>query len=393
MSFAQILEDINGENSRRMNSKVPEWSGIEGLRFPTRLCAEQCSSGKAAFLKIEAAADLCADGDRSSLKEWDIADLTGGIGVDSWAFSHNFAQVLHNEKDKDLSQAAEHNFKLLGAKGIRTSNIEITPINILEVLNTNFERSERPTLVYLDPARRSGSGGKVFRISDCTPNVLDLLPIIFQRCRYAMIKLSPMADIDLCIKELNGALGIQAVKEVNCIGVSGECKELLFCLDKQNDSPALITVRDGDFRFSFTRDQESKAKARFPESERLDEWLFEPGSALAKSGGFKLVSERFSIAKLATSTQLYLSGTFIPELSDAGKWFRIKEVLPFSKESAGRISRDYPQCEVSSRNLPIRSDELRKRLRVRSGGNIHIFGLLAETAGGQKKLLLVCECE
>ena len=389
MSFSDILNELAQDKSRRISAKVPQWAGIDGLEFPTLLCTEQCSSSEAAFLKAEAARELLREA-RPGSEDCAVADLTGGIGVDSWAFSRSFSHVLHNEKDSALSKAAERNFRILGADGIEISNCEVNAGNAGAILDAFFFRYDCPRLVYLDPARRSSGGEKVFRIKDCTPNILELLPVILKDGALAIVKLSPMADIDRCVIEIEEALGHRAVREVRCIGVNGECKELLFLLDAENDTPVRITVRDGGFRFSFTREEESAARATFPQEGDMRGWLFEPGAALAKSGGFKLLSERFSLVKMAVSTQLYLSGEFIPELADAGRWFSVIEALPFCNESLRRISRDCPRCEVSSRNLPVRSDELRKRLDARSGGDIHIFGLLAETAAGPERLLLVC---
>lgn len=391
MSFAEILEDVSLENRRRMSAKIPEWSGFEGLHFPTRLCTEQCSSGKAARIKAEIARDLYPEG------EIMVADLTGGIGVDSWAFGQTAVKVLHNEMDPALSEAAAHNFRILGAENIRCSSIAVSPDNvsgILEAFSSSRAGCPDAELVcYLDPARRSATGSKVFRISDCTPDILKLLPIIMKHCRHVLVKLSPMADIDLCIRELAQALGANRCRRAHCIGVDGECKELLLCLDREFAGESLISVIDGEFRMSFTRSEELAASAAYPASSELcGGYLFEPGAALAKSGAFKLISERFRLRKIGRSAQLYHS-IVKPDgsLKDAGKWFSVKEASDFCNARIKSLGREFPRCEVTARNLPLKSDGLRKKMGTVSGGRIHIFAVGADCTDGPSRLLLITE--
>lgn len=394
MSFAQILKEVNGENYRRMFAKVPEWSGVDGLLFPTRLCTEQCSSGQAAHIKAEIAGQLIQPGKAF------VADLTGGIGVDSWAFGQIAARVLHNEMDPAVSQASAHNLALLGAGNVICTRMEITSDNADAVLTDFFEDSRfDDRICYLDPARRSKTGSKVFRIDDCSPNILELLPIILKRSRYALVKLSPMADIDLCIKEINAAYGKRCVRECHCIGVGAECKELLMVIDGSADGEARISVIDGSFRLSFTRSEEASATPRYPSAtdpavnySGKGLQLFEPGSALAKSGAFRTISERYNLTKAGQSTQLYWSAGELPaELTDAGKWFKIIEIAPFCNEQILRFAKTWPKCEVSARNLPVRSEELRKKMKVSSGGEVHIFAFTADFPDGQRRLLAATE--
>lgn len=355
-----------------MAAKVPQWAGVEGMRYPTLLCTEQCSGSAAALLKAGEAAALCPT------SGFEVADLTAGIGVDSWAFCTAGARVLHNERDCCLSAAARHNFALLGMSGIEFSTIDLTP-GTVEPLLSDFFTTPDPSarICYLDPARRSATGSKVFRIQDCTPDILELLPRLFAQARFVMVKLSPMADIDLCISELGAEHTESPCRKAICIGSGKECKELLLILDREHKGEPLIQVRDGSFKLSFTRKDEKTSEPTFCEtSDITGKHLFEPGRALAKAGAFRLLSQRFALRKLDVSTQLYCSEEQNPDLADAGKWFRIIETAPFGKAGLKAFSARYPRCEVSARNLPISSDELRARIKAKSGGDIHIFATL-----------------
>lgn len=394
MSFAQILKEVTSEGYRRMAVKVPEWSGVDGLLFPTRLCTEQCSSGQAAHIKAETASRLVLP------HKAYIADLTGGIGVDSWAFGQVASRVLHNEMDPAISQAAVHNFALLGSSNVICTRMEIKSSNADAILAEFFEDSPFDARIcYLDPARRSKTGSKVFRIEDCSPNVLELLPVILRRSRFVLIKLSPMADIDLCIKEIGNACGKSCLRECICTGVGYECKELLMVIDGEFDGEPRISVIDGTFRLSFTRPEEASAAPLYPSAtdpavnySGKGLWLFEPGSALAKSGAFRTVSERFNLTKAGRSTQLYWSSREpSAELADAGKWYSVKEIVPFCNENLARFGQTWPKCEVSARNLPVRSEELRKKMKVSSGGEVHIFAFTADFPDGQRRLLAATE--
>ena len=380
-TFADILQKTADEPCRRMAAKVPQWAGVEGMRYPTLLCTEQCSGSAAALLKAGEAAALCPT------SGFEVADLTAGIGVDSWAFCTAGARVLHNERDCCLSAAARHNFALLGMSGIEFSTVDLTP-GTVEPLLSDFFTTPDPSarICYLDPARRSATGSKVFRIQDCTPDILELLPRLFAQARFVMVKLSPMADIDLCISELGACLKRSCTvtehtespcRKAICIGSGKECKELLFILDREHKGEPLIQVRDGNFKLSFTRKDEKTSEPTFCEQcDITGKYLFEPGRALAKAGAFRLLSQRFALRKLDVSTQLYCSNEPNPDLADAGKWFKIIETAPFGKAGLKAFSARYPRCEVSARNLPISSDELRARIKAKSGGDIHIFATL-----------------
>ena len=205
--FAGEVEDFDLalntlEARRKLRSKVPEWVALPQLRYPLRLSAEQCSSTETARYK----ASVAANGSAAR-----IADLTGGLGVDSWAFSQVFDEVLYNEMRPELSDAARYNFAQLGVENIIVRNRELRPGGLADVLD-GFE----PDIIFLDPARRASDGRKVFRLEDCQPDVLQLLPELLADCPRLLLKLSPMADITLVCRQL------QNVKAVHVVAAEGE---------------------------------------------------------------------------------------------------------------------------------------------------------------------------
>lgn len=370
----------------RLDAKVPQWAGVDGLQFPDRLCTEQCSSSLTAFFK----ASLLDTPSRPR-----IADLTGGLGVDSWAFSKIASAVLHNEMDQALSLAVRHNFDKLGIANVSFSSIEVSAGSIGRILD-DF----RPDVVYMDPARRSRTGGKVFRISECVPNVLELIPAIFTSCGKLLLKLSPMADLAQTVAELDaaGAACGAAVTGMHILGAGGECKEVLVLMripgseEKGEGQGYGITVTDASSgaSFSFRPEEEEDARTRIASPEEIDGWLFEPGKALAKSGAFKLLCSRYGLSKLGVSTHLYLSPTPVENLRGLGKWFRIIRKSPLDKRTMKEIGKAFPSASVSARNLPLSSEELRKRMGIVREGDTHIFGALSDRSG---RLLLVCTPE
>ncbi|MBO4595902.1 MAG: hypothetical protein J5632_04755 [Bacteroidales bacterium] len=382
---------------RKLRSKVPEWYADERLLFPSALSAEQCSSTVTARHKAHLALEF--GGTR-------IADLTGGLGVDAWQFALAGATVLYNEMNPALADAAKRNFDLLGCSGVSVSNCEITSGNLGAILD-----GFRPDLVYLDPARRGSGGRKVFRLEDCSPNLLEIQDIVLGRGIRLMAKLSPIADISLLGRTLHN------LKEIHIVEASGECKELLALCEPGFDGEYTVVAEiagQGDavarqpfgciirgaapnvprrclapvempFVFSFLPSEEKIAGQAGNDTVMPDliGHLFAPGPALMKSGAFKLIAQRFGLRPLGPSAHLYLvpenagTGAFAP----FGKLFEIQEVAPLSKASLKRFAALWPDAEITARALPLSSDELRRKMALRGGGSTHIFAF--GTPGGK----------
>lgn len=436
------------EGRRRLRKKLPEWVACTGLVYPSSLCAEQCSSSDTARYKASivqrifneyagTVASMVGDPCRTTgsatkgtesvpdknspttrnqsvteLAEVTIpsrgkvADLTGGLGVDSWAFSEVAEEVLYNEMNPALAAAARHNFKALGVTNIFIKNSEATSDSLKDIFG-DF----RPDVIFLDPARRDSAGKKVFLLEDCSPDVLKILPELFGISRFVLLKLSPMADITMAVERLDrtyeeylekasgkGWNG-QWVREVHVVASGGECKELLILLDGEWNEGYSLSCREDGKTLTFKPEEITKAKAGYPDS-TFARIIFEPGKSLTKAGVSNAICERFGLVKLARFTHLYTISEPLSDseseqrtapLKDFGKVFYVKEILPLNKSSMKDVGKRYPHSEVSAKNIPMSSDELRTRLKVKSGDDAHIFGVRIETPYNEDNYLIVTE--
>lgn len=438
------------EGRRRLRKKLPEWVACTGLVYPSSLCAEQCSSSDTARYKasivqrifneyVGTVASMVGDPCRTTgsategtesvpdknspttrnqsvtepaevtigtRKTGRIADLTGGLGVDSWAFSEVAEEVLYNEMNPALAAAARHNFKALGVTNIFIKNSEATSDSLKDIFG-DF----RPDVIFLDPARRDSAGKKVFLLEDCSPDVLKILPELFGISRFVLLKLSPMADITMAVERLDrtyeeylekasgkGWNG-QWVREVHVVASGGECKELLILLDGEWNEGYSLTCREDGKTLTFKPEEITKAKAGYPDS-TFARIIFEPGKSLTKAGVSNAICERFGLVKLARFTHLYTISEPLSDseseqrtapLKDFGKVFYVKEILPLNKSSMKEVGKRYPHSEVSAKNIPMSSDELRTRLKVKSGDDAHIFGVRIETPYNEDNYLIVTE--
>lgn len=424
------------EGRRRLRKKLPEWVECTGLVYPSSLCAEQCSSSDTARYKasivqrifneyVGTVASMVGDPCRTTgsatenkmvtepaevtigtRKTGRIADLTGGLGVDSWAFSEVAEEVLYNEMNPALAAAARHNFKALGVTNIFIKNSEATSDSLKDIFG-DF----RPDVIFLDPARRDSAGKKVFLLEDCSPDVLKILPELLEISRFVLLKLSPMADITMAVERLDrtyeeylekasgkGWNG-QWVREVHVVASGGECKELLILLDGEWNEGYSLTCREDGKTLTFKPEEITKAKAGYPDS-TFARIIFEPGKSLTKAGVSNAICERFGLVKLARFTHLYTISEPLSDseseqrtapLKDFGKVFYVKEILPLNKSSMKDVGKRYPHSEVSAKNIPMSSDELRTRLKVKSGDDAHIFGVRIETPYNEDNYLIVTE--
>jgi len=348
---------VNCISSRKkIREKLPFWYQHPDVIYPDSLPAQQCSSEETARYKSDLVLRICGSGRK-------IADLTGGLGVDSYFFSRVCSSLLYNEMNPSFASAAEHNFKVLGADNITVRNVCLEPGKLGTILD-----GFNPDIIYLDPARRSCDGRKVFMLSDCSPDIVSLEEELLRECRHMLVKLSPMADITMICRQLG-----TCCREVHITGSEGECKELLVWIDREWKGPYRIVCGCIDF----TVEDEKTAVPVFGDTYDCG-LLYEPGKALMKSACFNLISARYGLKKLAASTHLYLASEDISEeLVSLGKVFEIQEVVRFNKQNIKLLASKYPGADVTSRNLPVTSDELKKRMKSSSkpvySAAFHIF--------------------
>ena len=365
------------ENENENKSDGPaEWL------WPKRLSLEQCSSQSTAVYKRQVLSKV--EGQRSGR----LVDLTGGLGVDCYYLSPGFREVHYVERDEELCRLAAHNFALTGRNVTvhhttaeewleRQTPQSAEPCQGFQVSGFRFQVSgyRDETTIFLDPARRDGHGGKVFRLEDCEPNVVVLLNILRAHARKIMLKLSPMLDITAAVRSLGGAA------EVHVVAVKNEVKELLVLLEDGRDSmdPEIrcVNLGSGEAEFVFRRSEEELISPISPISLIGPISLVEPNAAILKAGAFKTFANRYGLTRLGPNTQFYVGGT--TEGRNHGKVLngengavpgRVFRVHQASKEELKGLR----QANVICRNYPLSAEGLKKQLKVKDGGETYVIG-------------------
>ena len=385
MPFA--LNQIAGRRMAR--TKLPLWASIERLIYPPHLSMEQCSSEQTAIYKaalVRRISMFISSQSPVSTQplplQW--VDLTGGMGVDFSFIAPLFQRSVYVERQSQLCEMARNNFRLLG--------LERSEVVCADA--TDYLREMEPTdWIYLDPARRNENGGKTVLMSDCTPDVTQLLNTLLDKARCVLLKLSPMLDWQYAVSVLNREECI--VREVHIVAVKNECKELLLVFSRscfwQTDTPcehrlSVICSNDSEtFSYDFT--EENKAfLSVFQDTLLPGMFLYEPYSSLMKAGAFALFSARFGVASIAAHSHLFVSQQLLPGVF--GRKFQIKAISSLNKKEVKAALQGINQANIAVRNFPMSVAELRKRLRLREGGAVYIF---ATTDTQNQKRLLICE--
>ena len=384
MPFA--LDQIRGRKMARV--KLPRWASIDGIIYPPHISMEQCSSESTALYKAELAVRLLGLPVSSSSEEIGFVDLTGGFGVD---FSYIAARVglksMYVERQAHLCEAAKENFERLGLKNAIVKNEDG-----IEVLHSLKELK----LIFTDPARRDDAGNKVVSLKDCTPDVTVLQEEMLLKADYVIIKLSPMLDWHRAISELSH------VREVHIISVNNECKELLLVLSARNMGEMEASLADGEVKHagnlriycindaqSFVCDEldmESSSVKIAPSTLEEMQYLYEPNASLMKAGCFGVLSERYDARMLSKNSHLFVSRE--PIAVFPGRSFRIIAVSSFNKKELKRHLSGITKANIATRNFPLSVAELRKRLKLKDGGETYIF---ATTLSDESHVLIITE--
>ena len=363
----------------KMKVKAPLWYGNPALVYPFSVSVEQGSSQYTAIYKQELVKGLLAGAEGAEGKIT-TADLTGGMGIDSWFISRIAAKHFYFERTAELAQATEYNFRQLGAENVVFSSRDILSDDCAVLRELQGQGID---LIYIDPARRTSSGGKAILLQDYEPDVIALQELLFSASRYILVKVSPMADIKLNLKHL------PFTSQVHVIAVDNECKELLFLLDREHNGEEpqircvnISTSGGAGEPFAFTFSQEEAAVPQY--TSKIGKYLWEPSKAVLKGGAYKLVSQIFGAAKLAPSTHLYTSDEKIEGFP--GKLFVVEEVIPFNKKSLKEVASRYPKADLTARNFPLDTNALKKLSGIKDGGDKHIFAI---TVFNGEKMLAV----
>ena len=359
------LDQIQGWQTARR--KLPSWATTDGIVYPPHLSMEQCSSEFTALYKcglLDSLPSQCHE---------TLIDLTGGFGVDFSYMARQARQAVYVEQQQHLCETARHNFSLLGLD--HATIIHAHAEDVLRDLNTD----PASTVIYLDPARRDSNKARTYAIADCTPNVLELLDLLFLAANHILIKLSPMLDWHKAVSDLGGR-----VAQVHIVSTGNECKELLILLDAHHEGePAVHCVNDGQsLIYAPSQDVRQALIADVNDAA----YLYEPNSSIMKAGCYGIVTERYPVKALATDSHLFVSSEAIPDFP--GRSFVIKAVTTMNKKELNRALGGFTRANVATRNFPMTAQQLRQRLHLQDGGDLYIFG--TTTASGQR-LLYLCK--
>ena len=350
--------------------KIPSWKEIEDIWYPKHLSLEQCSSEITARYKA------------SLLQGESLTDLTAGFGIDCSFLADGFKSATYVERQKELCEIAAHNFTILNLNHITVRNED----------GVAYLQTMSPVdCIFLDPARRNEHGGKTVAISDCEPDVAELEELLLSKANQVMVKLSPMLDLSLALKEL------RHTQEVHILSVNNECKELLLLLGQEppaeQNPPEEVPIHCVNLftkgvqekqHFVFTREQEQRSKCMYTDT--LGSYLYEPNTSLLKAGAFRSIAAAYPIKKLHPNSHLYTSDVLITDFP--GRAFRIINQCSFNKKEIKESLSDLKKANITVRNFPATVAELRKRINLAEGGDTYLF---ASTLNNGQKILLRCE--
>lgn len=359
ISPKELISQI--ESKKKCRDKLPLWFHTPGIYYPPPVSVEQASSEAAAAYKASV-----ARGER-------LADLTGGMGVDTYFLAKQFDQVLHIERSAALSAIARHNFRQLNAE-----NIQCLAGDGLELLRQLPEQD----CIYLDPSRRPGGSQRVFLPSACEPDLSTCLPELLEKSGKIILKTSPLIDLKYGIRIFPG------VSAVHVVAVKNDCKEVLWEIREDTDpaSPPVIKCVDldksgpGIYLFDLEAEARAQADTGFPEK-----FLYEPSNALLKAGAFNSLAQSYRLRKLHKHSHLYTNSELLRDFP--GKKFEITGVLSI-REFGKRYQKK--AIRISTRNFPLGVPALKKKYKLKEDGPEHAF--FTTLPGDKYAVILVVSC-
>ena len=405
------LDQIKGWQTARR--KLPTWAACDGIVYPPHLSMEQCSSEPTAQYKLNLAMEWARRVDHASR----MTDLTGGFGVDFSFTSCAFASATYVERNAQLCHMVEHNLPLLGI-----DNAKVVCADAVDYLST----LDMQTMIFLDPARRDQHGAKTVMLADCTPDVVQLLPQLLKKSRFTMLKLSPMLDWHKAVEDLQGT-----VREVHIVSVGGECKELLLVLSEEMESELKVFCADleagggsgeaglssgssssscsscssGSSCSSLSSEPSSPSHPSTPSlsaslfvytpgslrpvpnsklKTQNSKFLHEPNASIMKAGCFDELAAAYGVSPVSRNSHLFLSAE--PVDGFPGRSFSIERVTTLNKRELRQALAGIEKANIATRNFPLSVAELRKRLKLKDGGDVYIF---ATTTAEDEHLLLI----
>ncbi len=356
VEWIAVLNQIEAKTKAKL--KLPTWFATNNIVYPSKISVEQTSSEKTASYKA------------SLISGESLIDLTGGFGVDDFYFAQKIKTVVHCEINPELSQIVQHNFEQLKVKNISCHSGD--SLETLTKLKTKWD------WIYIDPSRRNDAKGKVFMLEDCLPNVPKHLDLFFQHSDSILIKTAPLLDISA------GLLELKNVKAIHIVALENEVKELLWELHKDYSGKTILKTaniaKDKTDTFEFVLGDASEN----PNYGLPEKYLYEPNSAIMKSGGFDEVGTFFNLDKLHKHSHLYTNST---PISFPGRIFEIENVIPYHKNEM-KIFLQNQQLNITTRNFPDSVENIRKKWKIKEGGNQYCFFTTDEN---DNKIVLICK--
>ncbi|WP_300567273.1 class I SAM-dependent methyltransferase [Flavobacterium sp.] len=353
--WSDILNQITSKSKAK--DKLPTWFNCENIIYPSRISLEQTSSEKTAKYKSE-----LVSGEN-------IIDLTGGFGVDDYYFSKKINQVIHCELNLELSEIVKHNFNALNQNNITC--IYGDSSKTLHNLNQKFD------WIYIDPSRRSDAKGKVFMLQDCLPNVPENLTDYFSFSKNILIKTAPILDITAGLTEL------QNVKTIHIVAVNNEVKELLWEIEQHYNGHIHVKTinfnKEKEEQFEFILDDGIEHSVyTLPKK-----YIYEPNSAILKSGAFELIATHFNLEKLHQHSHLYTSDKII---DFPGRVFKVDSCFEYNKTEMKQFLEN-TKANITTRNFPETVENIRKKWKIKDGGDRYSF---FTTDANNHKIVLIC---
>ena len=293
--------------------KLPSLAKTDGIIYPAKISLEQCSSEQTALYK----------------------------------------QRLVERLLPKVRQNARHNFSPLNLPQAKIHNMNSEDF---------IDEMGNYCLIYIDPSRRDSAGRKVVALSDCSPNIEVLQEKLLAHAPFVIVKLSPMLDIHDTLRRL------PETSEVHVVSVGGECKEILLVLSQTKHDIKYFCTDITTEVHTYSTDVRDTEPMIAPNLERF---LYEPNASIMKAGVQNSLCHAYGIRKLHPFSHIFTSDHFIENFP--GRTFLIEDHCSFAKKDLKRMLEGLTQCNLTVRNFPSTVAEIRKRLKLREGGDIYLF--------------------
>ncbi len=359
--YGLILDQIKVRQKAKIKS--PDLYETNGFIFPLSSTYEQASS------------HVCAQYKKQLVSGENFVDLTTGSGIDAFAIAQNFTTSDMVERDEHSAALLRHNVAVLQEKDVLKRPIDVHPIDA----NNYIRNMDEADLIYIDPQRRENGRKGLYDFTVCSPNIIEILPVLKCKAKKILIKASPFLDIESAIEQL------QAVVQVHVVQWQNECKEVLYLLDCEKggieNDPEITAVdldNDGNVRHKFSyflsREKNENIICCMPKK-----YIYGPGPAFQKAGGFKVMAAQYGVSKIHPNSQLYTADS--PCENFPGKGYEVAGIYPVK-------AKDFPvkKADLAVRNFPSSVKDLRKKLKLQDGGHHRVFA--TTLSDGSKKLIL-----